>query len=73
MFGRGTRLGDDLYEVFPGVKMFFYDADSVEREFGPYGLRDYCEIDEPAPGSAALPFINVVCEKCPATPHSQSR
>ena len=63
MFGRGTRLGDDWYEPFPGVKMYFYDTDSVERELGPYGLLEQCEIDEPAPGGGSLPFINVVCKK----------
>ena len=63
MFGRGPRLGDDWYETFPGVKMFFYDSDSVERELGPYGLLEQCEIDEPAPGGGSLPFINVVCKK----------
>jgi SAM-dependent methyltransferase len=62
MFGRGARLGDDWYEPFPGVKMYFYDADSVKREFGPYGLLEYREIDEPGAGGA-LPFINVVCKK----------
>jgi SAM-dependent methyltransferase len=63
MFGRGTRLGDDWYEPFPGVKMYFYDADSVKREFGPYGLVDHSEIDEPAHAGSTLPFINVVCQK----------
>jgi SAM-dependent methyltransferase len=63
MFGRGTRLGDDWYEILPGMKMYFYDADSVERDFGPYGLVDHSEIDEPARSGVALPFLNVVCKK----------
>lgn len=60
MFGRGTRLGDDWYEVHPGVPMFFYDADSIEREFGPHGELELSEIDEPA-GGGTFPFINIVC------------
>jgi len=61
MYGRGARLGDDWYEIMPGVKMYFYDADSVEREFGPHGLVEVSTIDEPAPSGGTLPFINVVC------------
>lgn len=63
MYGRGAKLGDDWYEILPGVKMFFYDDDSVRREFGPYGLVEFSRIDEPARGGASLPFINVSCEK----------
>lgn len=63
MYGRGSRLGDDWFEPFPGVKMYFYDADSVRQEFGPYGLIEFSEIDEPAGGGQSLPFINVICKK----------
>jgi SAM-dependent methyltransferase len=63
MYGQGTRLGDDWYERMPNLKMFFYDADSVEREFGPHGLVEFSEIDEPALSGGSLPFINVVCRK----------
>jgi SAM-dependent methyltransferase len=63
MYGQGARLGDDWYERLPGLQMFFYDAASVEREFGPHGLVEFSEIDEPAPGGDSLPFINVVCKK----------
>ncbi len=61
MFGRGPKLGDDWYEVHPGVKMFFYDAASLQRELGPHGALDLSEIDEAA-GSGTLPLINVVCK-----------
>lgn len=63
MYGRGTKLGDDRYEILPGVEMYFYDADSVAREFGPHGLIEQSEIDEPAPSGGSLPFINVVCRR----------
>jgi SAM-dependent methyltransferase len=62
MYGRGTRLGDDWYETHPGVKLYFYDADSLQRELGPHGLIELSEIDEPAPGGGTLPFINAVCQ-----------
>jgi SAM-dependent methyltransferase len=63
MYGQGPRLGDDWYERAPNLKMYFYDADSVKREFGLHGLVEFSEVDEPAHGSGTLPFINVVCEK----------
>jgi SAM-dependent methyltransferase len=61
MYGRGTRLGDDWYETHPGVQLYFYDAESIERELGPHGLVEVSEIDEPAHGGSTLPFLNAVC------------
>jgi SAM-dependent methyltransferase len=61
MFGRGPKLGDDWYEVHPGVKMFFYDAESIRAELGPHGDIELSEIDEAAGGGGTFPFINVVC------------
>lgn len=61
MFGQGPRLGDDWYEVHPGIGIFFYDAESIQREFGPHGELEIVEIDEPVHGGATFPFINIVC------------
>jgi SAM-dependent methyltransferase len=63
MYGQGSRLGDDWYERLPNLKMFFYDAESVKREFGSYGLLEFSEIDEPSGGGVLLPFINVICRR----------
>jgi SAM-dependent methyltransferase len=63
MYGRGTRLGDDWYEIMPGVPMYFYDADSVEREFGRHGLLELSLLDEPTHSGGWFPFINVICGK----------
>lgn len=63
MYGQGTRLGEDWYERLPNLTMFFHDSRSVERDFGPHGLIEHSEIDEPARGGAPLPFINVVCRR----------
>jgi SAM-dependent methyltransferase len=62
MYGLGPKLGDDWYERFPGMPMFFYDRHSIEREFGSHGLADFFNIDEPSHGGS-LPFIQVVCKK----------
>lgn len=62
MYGQGTRIGDDWYERMPNLRLYFYDAESVEREFGSYGLVEVSQIDEPAHGGA-LPFFIAVCQK----------
>jgi SAM-dependent methyltransferase len=67
MYGQGARLGEDWYERLPKLPMYFYDANSVRREFGPYGLVEFSEIDEPVHGGATLPFINVVCRRADDT------
>lgn len=63
MYGRGERLGEDWYEVLPGVQMYFYDADSLQREFGSYGELEITRIEEPTHGGAGLPFLNLRCLK----------
>lgn len=63
MYGKGTQLGEDWFETVHGVKMYFYDADSVRRELGEHGLSETSEIDEPAMNGASLPFLNAICTK----------
>jgi 2-polyprenyl-3-methyl-5-hydroxy-6-metoxy-1,4-benzoquinol methylase len=67
MYAQGPRLDDDTYERLPGLPMYFYDIHSVKREFGPYGIVELFEIDEPAGDHVTLPFINVVCRRDAAT------
>ncbi len=62
MYGKGTKLGEDWYEIHPGVKMFFFDEASIRRELGPHGLVDISPIDEPMHDGSLRPFINVFCE-----------
>lgn len=47
MFGKGKKLGKDYFEIMEGIKMFFYDSDSIIQEFGEYGLIEISEIVEP--------------------------
>ena len=63
MYGQGVKLGDDWFERGPGLQMFYYDAASVEREFGAHGMVEFSEIDEAMPGGGTFPFFNVVCKK----------
>jgi hypothetical protein len=50
-------------EIHPGMKMYFYDADAVARDFGDYGLIEQSKIDEPLHNGSSFPFINAVCRK----------
>lgn len=45
-FGQGKPLGKDRYETIPGVTLYFYDTQSIQKEFGQYGLVSYQEITE---------------------------
>lgn len=64
MFGKGKQLGKDYFEIMEGVKMFFYDADSIKQEFGKYGLVEFSEIDEPNKDMKNKPPINFLVVKC---------
>lgn len=66
MFGKGKQLGKDYFEIMEGVKMFFYDSDSIKQEFGKYGLLEFPEIVEPHKNMDNKPpfkFIMVKCQK----------
>ncbi|MEK4066351.1 class I SAM-dependent methyltransferase [Peribacillus sp. FSL R5-0717] len=66
MFGKGKQLGKDYFEIMEGIKMFFYDSDSIKQEFGNYGLIEFSEIIEPHKNMENKPpfkFIMVKCQK----------
>lgn len=65
MYGQGEKLGEDWYQRFPNLKMFFYGPESIRREFGVLGAVEVSEIDEPGQGhgGASLPFLNAVVTK----------
>ncbi len=33
MYGKGKQLDKDYYEIMEGVKMFFYDSESIKKRF----------------------------------------
>ncbi len=45
-YGQGKAVGKDRYEIFEGLNMFFYDEESIRREFAEAGLFDISEINE---------------------------
>jgi len=64
MFGKGKQLSKDRFETMKGVKIFFYDADSVKREFEEYGLIEFSEIDESAKNMKDKPPVRFIIIKC---------
>jgi SAM-dependent methyltransferase len=66
MYGKGKQLGKDYFEIVEGMKIFFYDSDSVKQEFCKYGLIGTSEIFEPHKNMENKPpfkFIVVKCQK----------
>lgn len=56
-YGQGKRISKDRYEVFDGVKMFFYDRESIGTEFRKAGLSEITEVAE------SYPFFLIKCKK----------
>ena len=66
MYGFGQFLSKDRYEVAKGLKVFFYDADSVSREFSYFGLTECRDIEEPVKfmeGQDPIKLKIVICKK----------
>ncbi|RWS45119.1 class I SAM-dependent methyltransferase [Bacillus mycoides] len=66
MFGKGEQLDKDYFEIMEGVKMYFYDIESVKQDFGKYGLIECTEIVEPHKNAENKPpfkFIMIKCQK----------
>lgn len=56
-YGTGRLIGKDRYELFGGVKMYFYDRASIAAEFGGSGLFEVTEVGE------SYPFFFIRCRK----------
>lgn len=56
-YGKGKFISKDRFEIFDGVKMFFYDKESIQEEFGNAGLFEITEINE------SYPFFLIKCKK----------
>lgn len=64
MYGMGVQLDTDYFEIMDRVKMFFYDADSIQQDFANYGLVEISEIDEPGKNIKNKPSLNFLIVKC---------
>ncbi|WP_276133967.1 class I SAM-dependent methyltransferase [Polluticoccus soli] len=56
-YGQGKFISKDRYEIFEGVRMFFYDRESVAAEFAEAGLFAVDEVVE------NFPFFLIKCRK----------
>lgn len=56
-YGQGTLISKDRFEMFGGVKIFFYDNQTINEEFGNAGLFEVTEITE------NYPFYLIKCRK----------
>lgn len=56
-YGQGTRIGKDRFEMFGGVRIFFYDRETIEEEFGKSGLFEITEVME------NYPFYLIKCKR----------
>ncbi|KAA0547095.1 class I SAM-dependent methyltransferase [Bacillus sp. BGMRC 2118] len=66
MYGKGKQLGKDYFEITEGMKLFFYDHETIKQDFGQYGLLEISEVLEPhkhAESKPPFPFLMVKCQK----------
>lgn len=66
MFGQGIQLSKNYYEMPYGVNLFFYDEESVQEEFGKYGLVEFSEIEEgdkEKKNKPTMKFLMIKCKK----------
>lgn len=63
MFNKGKQIGKNRFETMEGVKLFFYDEDSIKEEFSEYGLEEISEIGELNPHGNKVEFIMIKCKK----------
>ncbi len=66
MYGKGKQLGKDYFETKDGVKLYFYDAESIDQDFKDYGLVDFFDLEEPNKDSNNKPsmkFTMIICRK----------
>ncbi|KEO72672.1 class I SAM-dependent methyltransferase [Anditalea andensis] len=56
-YGQGKLISKDRFEMFGGVKIFFYDIKTIEEEFANAGSFDITEVTE------NYPFYFIKCKK----------
>ena len=57
LYGQGIEISKDRFEVFGSVKMYFYDRESIEKDFANAGLFEIDEVDD------IYPFYLIKCKK----------
>lgn len=66
MYGTGRYISKDRYEITKGLKVYFYDSESVFNEFSAFGMIEYKDIEEPIKfmeGQEPVKLKFVICKK----------
>ena len=66
LFGKGKFVSQNRYMIEKGLTVFFYNREAIEKEFSPFGLVEYREIDEPVKhmeNEEPMKFWMVICRK----------
>jgi hypothetical protein len=66
LYGNGKLVSIDRFMIDKGLTVFFYDAETIENEFSPFGLVEYSKIDEPVKhmeNEEPMKFFQVICKK----------
>ncbi|MBQ3420238.1 MAG: hypothetical protein IJH34_00925 [Romboutsia sp.] len=64
LYGIGTKLAENYYELHNGIKLFFYDVESIEKDFGNYRLIDFVDMDDVHKGIVDKHQMNSWVIKC---------
>ncbi|GGX26759.1 class I SAM-dependent methyltransferase [Aquimarina muelleri] len=65
-FGKGEKISNNTYLTKHDIELFFYDSDTLEREFRACGLVEAEEINEPVKIISDKPsqkFWKIICKK----------
>ncbi|MCE1254230.1 MAG: class I SAM-dependent methyltransferase [Anaerolineae bacterium] len=62
-YGVGEKTGRNRFKTRDGVNLYFYDKDSIEQEFGSFGLIEVTIIEEAVNGKTSTKFWKIVCKK----------
>lgn len=49
IYGKGNCISEDRYEIHQGAKIYFYDKESIQREFNDLEILEITEINENQP------------------------
>jgi SAM-dependent methyltransferase len=66
LYGTGKLLSAHRFEISKGLRVYFYDSDSVMKEFSEYGIIECRDINEPMKfmeGNETIKLKYVVCRK----------
>jgi SAM-dependent methyltransferase len=64
VFGKGRLLSDSRYELSKGLRVYFYDLQSANREFKNFSLFELHEIEEPIKHMESEPPLKCIMVKC---------